>query len=459
MKTETCKLLIIGAGPGGYVCGIRAGQLGIDTIIVEGEKPGGTCLNVGCIPSKALIHAADEFAKVAHFTGENDLGISTAAPKIDMVKTIAWKDGIVKRLTGGVAGLLKKAKTRHVSGVARIVDGKTVEVTTNDGSLRITCENLVLATGSKPFELPFLPFGGAVISSTEALDLQSVPEKLTIVGGGYIGLEIGTAMAKLGASVTVVEAADRILPQYDAELTKPVINRLRELGMTVHLLAKAKGLSEDGTTLLVDTQNGALEIASEKVLVTVGRTAVTQGFGLDDLSLTMNGPFVAIDEYCATSMRGVFAIGDVTGDPMLAHRAMAQGTIVAEHIAGQTSVWDKRAIPAVCFTDPEIVTVGALPGEIEGSKTAVFPFAANGRSMTVERDDGFVRIVHAPETELVLGVNAVGSGVSELSGEFALAIEMGATLTDIAGTIHAHPTLSETVQETALKSLGQALHI
>lgn len=459
MKTETCKLLIIGAGPGGYVCGIRAGQLGIDTIVVEGNKPGGTCLNVGCIPSKALIHAADEFAKVAHFTGDNDLGIATATPTIDMAKTVAWKDGIVKRLTTGVSGLLKKAKTRTVSGNAQIIDGKTVEVATAEGPLRITCENLVIATGSRPFELPFLPFGGPVISSTEALDLQEVPQKLTVVGGGYIGLEIGTAMAKLGAAVTVVEAADRILPQYDAELTKPVLNRLKALGITVHLSAKARGLSEDGNALLAETQDGALEIPSDKILVTVGRAPVTQGFGLDDLGLTMNGPFVAIDDHCATSMRGVYAIGDVTGDPMLAHRAMAQGTIVAEHIAGQPSIWDKRAIPAVCFTDPEIVTVGALPGDIDGARTALFPFAANGRSMTMERDDGFVRIVHDPETELVLGLHAVGAGVSELSGEFALAIEMGATLTDIAATIHAHPTLSETVQETALKSLGKALHI
>ncbi len=459
MKTETCNLLIIGAGPGGYVCGIRAGQLGIDTVVVERENPGGTCLNVGCIPSKALIHAADEFARVAHFTGDNDLGIATAAPTVDMAKTVAWKDGIVKRLTGGVAGLLKKAGARYVSGTARIVDGKTVEVATADGPLRIHCENLVIATGSRPLELPFLPFGGPVISSTEALDLQTVPQKLAVVGGGYIGLEIGTALAKLGATVTVVEAAERILPQYDAELTKPVLNRLRALGITVHLSSKARGLSEDGSALRAETQDGTLEIPSDKVLVTVGRSPVTDGFGLADLGLTMQGPFVAIDDHCATSMRGVHAIGDVTGGPMLAHRAMAQGAIVAEHVAGHPSVWDKRAVPAVCFTDPEIVTVGVLPGEVEGSKTAVFPFAANGRAMTMERDDGFVRIVHDPETELVLGLHAVGAGVSELSGEFALAIEMGATLTDIAATIHAHPTLSETVQETALKSLGQALHI
>ncbi|MEZ0467883.1 dihydrolipoyl dehydrogenase [Phaeobacter sp. SYSU ZJ3003] len=459
MKTETCKLLIIGAGPGGYVCGIRAGQLGIDTIVIEAEKPGGTCLNVGCIPSKALIHAADEFARVRGFTGENALGISAKAPQINLARTVAWKDGIVKRLTGGVASLLKKARTRYVNGQARIIDGKTVEVSTSEGPTRISCEHLVIATGSKPLELPSLPFGGKVISSTEALDLQEVPNRLTIVGGGYIGLEIGTAIAKLGAEVTVVEFADRILPQYDAELTRPVAARLKELGIQLHLSTRAKGLSEDESALLAEGPNGYLEIPSDKVLVTVGRAPVTQGFGLTELGLTMNGSFLAIDDHCATSMRGVYAIGDVTGDPMLAHRAMAQGVIVAEHIAGQSSVWDKRAVPAVCFTDPEIVTVGALPNDIEGSKTSVFPFAANGRSMTMERSDGFVRVVFDPENELVLGLHAVGFGVSEMSGEFALALEMGATLTDIADTIHAHPTLGETIQESVLKAQSRALHI
>lgn len=459
MKSDACQLLIIGAGPGGYVCGIRAGQLGLDTIVVEGDKPGGTCLNVGCIPSKALIHAADEFFKVRSFSGENELGISTVQPKIDLCKTVTWKDGIVQRLTGGVSSLLKKAKTRYVHGQARIVDGKTVVVKTDDGPVRITCDNLVIATGSRPFELPFLPFGGPVISSTEALALQDVPDKLTVVGGGYIGLEIGTAMAKLGAQVTVVEAADRILPQYDAELTKPIMARLRALGIAVHLSANAKGMSEDGRALLTETADGPIEIPSDKVLVTVGRAPVIEGFGLEDLGLAMDGRFIAIDAHCKTSMRALYAIGDVTGDPMLAHRAMAQGVVVAEHIAGEATIWDKRAIPAVCFTDPEIVTVGALPEEIEGSKTAVFPFAANGRSMTMERSDGFVRIVYSPETDLVLGIHAVGTGVSEMAGEFSLALEMGATLRDFGDTVHAHPTLGETIQETALKALGRALHI
>lgn len=459
MNQDRCKLLIIGAGPGGYVCGIRAGQLGIDTIVVEGEMPGGTCLNVGCIPSKALIHAANEFANAKNFGGDNVLGISAGTPAIDLSQTLAWKNGIVKRLTGGVSSLLKKAKTRYIRGKAQIIDGKLVEVETAEGPTRIVCENLVIATGSRPLELPTLPFGDSVISSTEALDLEDIPETLTVVGGGYIGLEIGTAMAKLGAAVTVVESALRILPQYDEELTNPVMARLKELGITVYLTAKAKGMSEDGTNVVVEAKDGERNIPSDKVLVTIGRAPVVDGFGLDDLGLTMKGPHVAIDERCATSMRGVYAIGDVTGDPMLAHRAMAQGALVAELIAGEPVTWDKRAIPAVCFTDPEIVTVGAFPGEIEGTKTAQFPFVANGRAMTMERSDGMVRVLFDPKSELVHSIHAVGAGVSEMAGEFALAIEMGATLTDIADTIHAHPTLGETVQETAMKGLSRALHI
>ncbi|MDJ0629157.1 MAG: dihydrolipoyl dehydrogenase [Rhodobacter sp.] len=456
MKTEHCEVLIIGAGPGGYVCGIRAGQLGLDTIVLEQARPGGTCLNVGCIPSKALIHAADAFHRLTHFAGDTPLGIAAGPAMIDLGKTQAWKDRIVGRLNQGVVSLLKKAKTRLVEGRAQILDGKTVLAETADGPVRIACENLVLATGSRPADLPNLPFGGKVITSTEALSLSEIPKGFAIVGGGYIGLEIGTAMAKLGSNVTIVEAADRVLPQYDAALTKPVEARLTELNIALHTDAKAKGQSEAGD-LRVDASGAEFEIPCDKILVTIGRAPNTHGFGLEGLGLTMAGPHVEVDDVCATSMRRVFAIGDLTGDPMLAHRAMAQGVIVAEHIAGLPSVWDKRAMPAVCFTDPEIVVVGDLPSS--ATAASVFPFAANGRAMTMARADGFVRVVYDPETELVLGLQAVGAGASELAGEFALAIEMCATLTDIASTVHAHPTLGETVQEVSHMALGHALHI
>ncbi|MGO4640860.1 dihydrolipoyl dehydrogenase [Mesorhizobium sp. 2RAF45] len=469
MKEISCKLLVIGAGPGGYVCAIRAGQLGVDTVIVEAGKPGGTCLNVGCIPSKALIHAAEEFEMVSHMAGgKSPLGISVSAPVLDLGKTVAWKDGIVSRLNSGVAGLLKKAGVKTVHGWATFRDGKTVEVETETGSQVIRAETIVIATGSAPVELPFLPFGGPVISSTEALALSAVPKKLAVVGGGYIGLELGMAFAKMGAEVTVVEALPRVLAQYDAELTRPVVKRLAALGIEVMTGAKAKGLSTQGQAgkgdaLLVETADGKnAKVSADKILVTVGRKPVTEGWGLDQIDLDRAGKFIRIDDQCRSSMRGIFAIGDVTGEPMLAHRAMAQGEMVAEIVAGHKRNWDKRAIPAVCFTDPELVTVGLSPEEAKAQgeiKIGLFPFAANGRAMTKLGEDGFVRVVARADNHLVLGIQAVGQGVSELAAAFGLALEMGARLEDIAGTIHAHPTQGEGFQEAALKALGHALHI
>lgn len=464
MKEISCKLLVIGAGPGGYVCAIRAGQLGIDTVIVETGKPGGTCLNVGCIPSKALIHAAEEFEKVTHMAGgKSPLGISLSRPALDLAATIAWKDGIVSRLTSGVAGLLKKAKVKTVYGWATFRDGKTVEVETEIGVQVIRAETVVIATGSAPVELPFLPFGGPVISSTEALALGDVPKKLAVVGGGYIGLELGIAFAKMGAKVTVVEALPRVLAHYDAELTRPVVKRLGELGVEVLVNAKAKGISTKGDALLVETADGkSAKIAADKILVTVGRKPVTEGWGLEQIDLDRAGKFIRIDDQCRTSMRGIFAIGDVTGEPMLAHRAMAQGEMVAEIVAGHKRSWDKRSIPAVCFTDPELVTAGLSPDEAKAQgeiKIGLFPFAANGRAMTKLGEEGFVRVVARADNHLVLGIQAVGHGVSELAAAFGLALEMGARLEDIAGTIHAHPTQGEGFQEAALKALGHALHI
>ncbi|MBM6581953.1 dihydrolipoyl dehydrogenase [Microvirga sp. BT689] len=465
MKDISCKLLVIGAGPGGYVCAIRAGQLGLDTVIVEERKPGGTCLNVGCIPSKALIHAAEEYDRIVHLaSGKNPFGIKAKKPELDLSQTIAWKDNIVGRLNSGVSSLLKRAKVKMVQGRARFRDGKTVEVETETGRQVIHADNVVIATGSAPVELPNLPFGGSVISSTEALALTSVPERLVVVGGGYIGLELGTAFAKMGAKVTVVEAQARILPQYDAELTRPVAKRLQALGIEVMTHAKAKGLAKAGGMLLVETESGSeVSLAADKILVTVGRRPVTQGWGMEELVLDTDGPFIRIDERCQTSMRGIYAIGDVTGEPMLAHRAMAQGEMVAEIIAGHKRAWDKRAIPAVCFTDPEIVAVGLTADEAHKAGIEVraghFPFSANGRAMTKLGEEGFVRVVARADNHLVLGIQAVGQGVSELSAAFGLALEMGARIEDIAGTIHAHPTQGEAFQEGALKALGRELHI
>jgi dihydrolipoamide dehydrogenase len=465
MKEIICKLLVIGGGPGGYVCAIRAGQLGIDTVLVEAGELGGTCLNVGCIPSKALIHAAEEFDAVTHMAaGKSRLGISVASSAIDLKKTVSWKAGIVGRLTNGVAGLLARANVKVVHGWGTVRDGKTVDVATEIGQQTIRAESIVIATGSQPLELPGLPFGGPVISSTEALDLTEVPGRLAVVGAGYIGMELGTALAKLGAKVTIVEAEARILPQYDTQLTAPVAKRLGELGIEVLTGAKARGLTSRGDALVVDLENGDdVRLEVDKVLVAVGRKPLIDGWGLEELDLDRDGAFLRIDDRCRTSMRGVYAVGDVTGEPMLAHRATAQGAMTAEIIAGHNRAWDTRCIPAICFTDPEVVIAGLSPDEARAQgrdiKVGLFPLQANGRAISRNRDDGFVRAVARADNHLILGIQAVGAGVAELSASFALALEMGARLEDIAHTIHAHPTLGEAVPEAALMAMGNALHV
>ena len=469
MTTQSTTLLVIGGGPGGYIAAIRAGQLGIATVLVEGEQLGGTCLNIGCIPSKALIHAADEFEKVSHYAQNSALGIQVQSPRIDLAQTVRWKDGIVSRLTTGVAALLKKNGVQVIKGWARVIDGKTVEVQTQgaqagSGTLRIACEHLLLASGSQAVELPSMPFGGAVISATEALSPPSLPKRLVVVGAGYIGLELGMAYRKLGAEVAVVEALERALPAYDAELTRPVLASLRRLGIEMHLSCSVQGMNASGEAVRVRSAQGEeFELAADRVLVAVGRRPRSEGWGLETLLLEMNGRAVIIDDQCRSSMRTVWAIGDVTGEPMLAHRAMAQGEMVAEIIAGKRRHFAPAAIPAVCFTDPEIVVVGQTPQDAATAGldciSALFPFSANGRAMTIESTDGFVRVVARRDNHLIVGWQAVGRGVSELSAAFSQSIEMGAQLEDVAGTIHAHPTLGEAVQEAALRALGHALHI
>ncbi len=465
MQTTSTTLIVIGGGPGGYIAAIRAAQLGIATILIEGEQLGGTCLNIGCIPSKALIHAAEEFEKANHYAHGSALGIHVKEAAINIAQTVSWKDGIVKRLTGGVGALLKKNGAQVIKGWANILDGKTVAVMQDGKEVqRITCQHLLIASGSTAVELPFMPFGDKVISSTEALSPTEIPKKLVVVGGGYIGLELGITYRKLGSEVCVVESLDRILPVYDEELTKVVKTALKNLGIEVQLGVTVQGMNAANTAVRVKNAAGEeSEIACDKVLVAVGRRPRTQGFGLESLMLDMNGRAIKIDDQCRTSMRDVWAIGDVAGEPMLAHRAMAQGEMVAEIIAGKRRHFMPAAIPAVCFTDPEIVVVGQSPQEAQAAGvevlSAMFPFAANGRAMTLESNEGFVRVVARKDNHRILGWQAVGKSVSELSAAFGLSLEMGATLEDVAGTIHSHPTLGEAVQEAALRALGHALHI
>ncbi len=461
-ETLRPRVLVVGGGPGGYVAAIRAGQLGLDTVLVEAGRLGGTCLIRGCIPSKALIHAADRFSDMAD---GKTLGIAIdGAPRLDLSRTIAWKDGIVDRLSTGVAGLLTRAKVRVVAGWAVFTDAKSCTVETAAGPIAIVAEHVILAAGSEPVALPGLPFGEKIISSTEALSLSKLPERLVVVGAGYVGLELGIAFRKLGSAVTVVEAADRILPRYDAALTAPVRRWLNRAGVELHLGAKVEGLDGEGC-LQVETATGPLALAADKILVTIGRRPLVEGWGLEAMALDRTGPFVTIDDQCRTAMRDVWAIGDLTGEPMLAHKAMAQGAMVAEIIAGQRRRFDPASVAAIVFTEPEIVVAGMLPDEaalagIE-AQTSVFPFAANGRALTLEAGagGGFVRIVSRRDDQHVLGIQAVGHQVAELAGEFAHVLAMGAVLDDVAHTIHVHPTLGEAFGEAALLGLGHALHL
>ncbi|SED64725.1 dihydrolipoyl dehydrogenase [Rhodobacter sp. 24-YEA-8] len=460
MNEITCRLLIIGGGPGGYVCALRAAQLGIDTVLVEEAAAGGTCLNIGCIPSKALIHVAGEFHRIKSLSRRSFAGLSATGAAFDMGEALEWKDGVVRQLSQGVVTLLRKAKVRLVTGHAELRDGKTAVVTTPDGMLQIRAETLVIATGSAPAELAALPFGGAILSSAAALALTSLPASLAVVGGGYIGLELGMAFAKLGVQVTVAEAGPRLLPVWDRDLTAPLHAALDRLGVTVLTGARA-GSHADGVLHLTDG-SGPREVTAEKVLVTIGRRPRSREAGIPGLDLARDGDFIRVDADCRTSMAGVFAIGDVTGNPMLAHRAMAQGERVARLIAGERHPTDHRAMPAICFTDPEIVSVGLLPEEAAARgavKIAIFPFAANGKALTEAQSDGFVRVIADPQGREILGIQATGAGVAELAGEFALAIEMGATLADIAATIHAHPSRGEAFHEAGLRALGQPLHL
>ena len=471
-ETLICKVLVIGGGPGGYVAAIRAGQLGLDTVIVEAGSLGGTCLNHGCIPSKALIHASGKYEDMMQLAQKEMMGISlSSAPDLNLEGLIDWKDSVVQQLSGGVATLLQNANVKAIKGWAQFNNAKTCVVKTEEGELIIHPEHVILANGSVATELPFLPFGDKIISSTEALSPDSLPEKLVVVGGGYIGIELGIVYRKLGCQVTVVEADKRILPLFDKQLTRPVERWLKTHDVKVLTSVKAKGmLAEGGKDQLfyTDSKDEQHWLEADKVLVTVGRKPCTEGWGLENMAVDMDGAFVKIDDQCATSMKNVWAIGDIVGEPMLAHKASAQGEMVAEIISGKRRVFDPVAIPAVCFVEPEIISVGLSETEAkaEGKKQGYdvlvgkFPFAANGRALSMQAGDngGFIRVVSRADTHQVLGVQGVGTHISELIGELTLALEMGARLEDIFGTIHAHPTLGEAFPEAAMKSLGHAIH-
>lgn len=474
MQTKKCQVLIIGAGPGGYVAAIRAGQLGLSTIIVEGERAGGTCLIRGCIPSKALIHAAHRFHDLAkHTAKDGHMGISIPGPaELNMAGMVGWKDDIVDKLNKGVEHLLKNAGVELVSGWAEFQDAKTVKIGTGKNAIIIEGENVILANGSVPVELPFLKFDDNIISSKEALSLGELPDHVVVVGGGYIGLELGITYKMLGSEVTIVEAMDSILPIFDKELRRPLELFVKKNKIKVHTGVYAKGCeaTKDGRTKLFYVEKDAeentkpSEIITDKVLVTVGRKPNSQALEPTGVALDEQG-FVKVNNRCETNMRGVYAIGDVcNAGEMLAHVASFQGEMVAEIIAGKKRAYDPVAVPAIVFTEPEIVSVGLSPEEAKaaGHPTIIgkFPLAANGRSLTqeAEKTGGFVRVVAREDDHRILGIQGVGTHISELVGEWTLALEMGALLEDIAATIHAHPTMTEMTHEAVLATLGHAIH-
>ena len=458
------NVVVIGAGPAGYVCAIRLAQLGQKVTVVEKEYLGGTCLNVGCIPSKALIAAGSLMEKIRH---ASTMGITASDVKLDLETLIGWKGTIVKKLTGGVGGLLKNHKVEHVAGVARIIDKNTVRVQTTSGEQTIQCDDIVVATGSEPLPIPGFDLDGKdVWSSTEALVPDRIPEHLLVIGGGYIGLELGMMYQRLGSQVTVVEFTPGALPGQDRDCVKIVERSMKKSKIKLVTKTAAKSYERKGDKLVVtvEGEKGTETIECDQVLCTVGRRPYADGLGLENVGLqTDKRGFLEVDERMRTSVPNVYAIGDIAGQPMLAHKGSKEGLVAAAVIAGQDEVYDARCVPAVIFTAPEIASVGLLEEQAveQGHEVKVgrFPFAASGRAMSLLETDGFVKVVADAKTDEVLGVHMVGPEVTELIAEAALAIEMGATTEDLARTIHAHPTLPEAVMEAAEAVHTMAVHI
>ncbi|TMQ19229.1 MAG: dihydrolipoyl dehydrogenase [Deltaproteobacteria bacterium] len=474
MPEQRFDAVVIGAGPGGYPAAIRLGQLKVKTAIIEREYIGGVCLNVGCIPSKAVIHASKMFDKLGH---SEDIGISIPGkPVLDMARLQAWKNGVVGKLTSGVRTLLKANKVDIFEGSATLgkpgPDGHRITVKTASGEQTLIAKSVVIATGSRPIEIPGLTIDQKrIIDSTGALALDKVPPRLIVIGGGYIGLELGMAYAKFGSKVTVVEALPRLLGTMDKDCVAVVERKLRKMGVEVMLETRAKSWQDKGdrAVLTVELKDGkgtkTATIDADKILLSIGRRPNSENLGLDAAGVAVaKGGFIIADDHLRTNVPGIYALGDVIGGMMLAHKATKEGEVVAEIIAGHKAAFDVRTIPAVVFSDPEIASTGLTEDEARAKghtdlKVGKFPFAALGRALSVNDTDGFVKVVADAKTGELLGVHIVGNGGSDLISEATLAIEMGAVADDLRLTIHPHPTLSEAMMEAAAAALGEAIHI
>jgi dihydrolipoamide dehydrogenase len=464
METLKTDVVVIGSGPGGYVAAIRCGQLGKKVVCVEKEQVGGVCLNVGCIPSKALITASKAYEHARH---NETMGIFASDVRVDVARLQAWKGEVVNKLTGGVKQLVKGAGGQMLMGTATVTGRGKVEVKKADGSaIAIECESIIIATGSRPIEIPgFAIDNKRILDSTGGLALDEIPKRMVVIGGGYIGLELGTLYAKLGSKVTVVEGTPALLPGTDPDLVGVVQRKLKKMGVEILLEAKALGWEEKNGAAVVRVQakDGEKQIEADKVLVTVGRKPNGEGLGLEKLGVKVERGFVPVDKQQRTNVPGIYAIGDVAGQPMLAHKASKEADVVAEVIAGHKAEMDAVSIPAVIFTDPEIAYAGLQQHEAEKQgkkiKTGKFPFAALGRALAMAETDGFVKVIADATTDEILGFGIVGPEASDLISEAALALEMGAFLPDIGLTVHPHPTLGEGMMEAAKAALGESPHV
>ena len=469
MTEETYDLIVIGAGPGGYVAAIRAAQLGMKVAVAERrEALGGVCLNEGCIPSKALLDSSELFALARDkFTNH---GIDIEPPRLNLARMLARKDDVVKKLTDGIAFLFKKHKIAWVRGTARL-DGSAgdswrVEVASAEGSRTLTAPRVLIATGSDAVELPFMPFDGTtVVSAREALCFDKVPEHLLVVGAGYIGLELGSVWRRLGAQVTVVEVLPRMLPTMDGQAADTLMRSLKKQGIAFRMETKVTGCTTaDGRTVVTVEAAGAREeIACDKVLVAVGRRPLSDGLGLTEEGVNIDGHGkIVVDKDYRTSIPGIYAIGDLIEGPMLAHKAMEEGAVFAERLAGQASQVEYDYVPGICYTWPEAASVGQTEEQLksEGTpyKAGRFGFMANGRAKCMDETEGFVKILAHADTGRVLGVHIIGPRASDMIAEAVTVMTFGGSAEDVALTFHAHPTLAEAMKEAALDVEKRAIH-
>ena len=453
----TAQLVVIGAGPGGYAAAFRAVELGLDVTLIDPEvNPGGVCLHRGCIPSKALLHVAKLVSEAEESAA---IGVTFAKPKIDLERIRTWKDEVIGKLVGGLGAKVGKLKITYVQGMARFKDAKTLLITTAEGAVgEMVFEQAILATGSRPIMLPDVAAKSKkIIDSTRALELAEVPDSLLVVGGGYIGLELGSVYAALGSKVSVVEMTEGLLPGCDRDLVSVLKRRLDKKFSKILLNTRVTGLKEqkNGVMVTLEGKKGDPEIKHfDQILIAIGRRPNSENLGLDNTAIKRDDKgFIVVDGQMRTAESHIFAIGDIAGEPMLAHKAYGEANVAAEVAAGKKSVFDPRAIPAVVFTDPEIAWCGLTETEARDQKlkvkTAKLPWRGNGRTLTLGRDDGMTKLIIDQETDRLLGVAMAGPGAGELIAEGVVAIEMAAVSEDLRKSIHPHPTLSETIYDAA----------